>query len=113
MRTLNPLLAICLLISCGSSHIKKDKKESLLGKWILTTDQVNYPEISFTGSSAIFRSKGDTVYIFEYHLKDNTITLIDFHQTQFNARIVKLTTDSLIFSRLVNNKSIQRYYRGK
>lgn len=114
-----PLLGLILLLVC-TAYMKKEteyrqkKPESILyGSWILQNkDAINYPQIIFNEDyTAIFKSRGDTIYRFTYLLKGANLTLQSITGEEETYEIVKLNNDSLVFNGLRENLEQQIYIR--
>jgi hypothetical protein len=100
------LLSLFLMTSC----YKNQKTSSILGNWVLTNSQINYPEIQFNlDSSAIFYSYGDTIYRYKYYVQNNFLYLIDFEQNKTRFKIEKLDNIHLVFSNFLEQKEKQIY----
>ncbi len=107
-----------IIISVGLTSCKAQNKQleskDIMGKWSLTTDNINYPQLTFLkDSSAIFTSRGDTVYRFKYYIKSSDLILKDINNVTSKDKIIKLNQDSLVFETLRVNKQPQRYFRKK
>ncbi len=88
--------------------------QSLIGTWILIDKTaVNYPEIIFNDKgTALFKSKGDTLYRYQYQLKgDGAIEFVDIQGVSYTGKIVMLNADSLILDGLINQEGTQVYLR--
>lgn len=105
-----------LLVSFFAFGYAYLNEKGLAGSWILIDKtMVNYPEIIFEEQgTALFKSKGDTLYRYHYQLKaDSTIELTDVRGQKYDVKIVKLSEDSLIFQRLTDQKEVQVYLRKR
>ncbi len=103
-----------ILIACfifSNANGQKIKKSDLLGMWYLSKNQVNYPTINFSEKSAILTSIGDTVYSYHYSIEGRDLVLVDMFKHKFKNPIKKIGKDTLIFERLLNNRSIQVYIK--
>lgn len=89
-------------------------KELIIGKWLLTTTEFDYPVIEFEkGNIALFSSTGDTLYSYAYHLNKDTLILQNGNESVIKNKILKLTPDSLLFSNLLVHKELQLYLRKR
>lgn len=108
------LIIIVFLTSCYSSknfYVNK-AKDSIIGKWCLTNNQINYPSIIFNeDSTCILNSLSDTVYRFKYYLKNKDLYITMNKNNVVINRILKFTNDSLIFENLLEKSNSQTYYR--
>ena len=98
------------LDGCGLKEQKEDGK--LLGKWELNEKkfQVNYPILYFNSdSTAIFTSRGDTIYRFKYSLMSENLTLKDLNGVETVWKISKFDGKQLVFEKLFENSKAQRY----
>lgn len=95
---------------CSVTDLKRSNK--LLGKWELTEKkfQVNYPILYFnTDSTAMFASRGDTIYRFKYQLRSGKLILKDFIGQESVWKIIKLDGRKLIIDKLFENNNPQHY----
>ncbi len=95
---------------CIVTAIKESEK--ILGKWELTEKefQVNYPILYFnTDSTAMFASRGDTIYRFKYLLKSENIILKDLNGKESTWKINVLNKKELVFEKLFENIKPQHY----
>lgn len=105
------LIILFLLISCDKTP---KQFSSILGEWILTTSQINYPIIQFNSdSTAIFSSRGDTIYRYKYYVQDDFLYLIDNEKNKNQFKIEKLDSLNLVFSNLLDNNEKQIYVKNK
>ena len=109
------LIGFLLLMGCGNVHQTGSfSSGNLLGSWQLENepDAINYGEIKFTGdSTALFLSRGDTIYRFKFHVKSEDLYLIDVLGKMESYQIISLTDNKLIFSSLREKKGEQVYKR--
>ena len=94
-----------------SVMVPKESKE-ILGKWELTEEefQVNYPILYFnTDSTAMFSSRGDTIYRFKYLLISENLILKDLEGNESTWKISVLNETELIFEKLFENINPQHY----
>lgn len=95
---------------CSVTAPKESKK--ILGKWELTEKefQVNYPILYFnTDSTAMFTSRGDTIYQFKYFLKSENLILKDLDGKESTWKISVLNEKELVFDKLFENIKPQHY----
>lgn len=114
----NILYSTLFLLSCGSSadqqKVNDYNNKDIIGKWILTVKQVNYPSLVFNAdSTAVFTSMADTIYRFKYYVDKTELVLKDINEKTIRDKILKMDRDSLIFETLADNKQVQKYYRNK
>lgn len=103
------MFASCFLIATSRSNSAK-----LVGRWCLIDNQINYPTLTFQSDSlAIFGSRGDTVYRFKYYVKAQTLYLIRPEGEIVQNKILNISNDSLRFESLLENKTVQAYYKCK
>ena len=102
---------LILIIVFGCTTTKTRVSNSICGTWVLVNKKaINYPEISFNKDfTAVFKSKGDTIYRFTYPLKDLEIVLTDLNGKKESCEIIELTNNKLVFNGLLNNKGRQVY----
>ncbi len=101
-----------LFDGCSSNAQKENKK--LIGKWELNEKefQVNYPILYFNSdSTAIFTSRGDTIYRFKYLFKSETLFLKDLNCKETSWKINKLNNEQLVFEKLFENLKPQYYIK--
>lgn len=94
-----------------SVTVPKESKE-IFGKWELTEEefQVNYPILYFnTDSTAMFTSRGDTIYRFKYLLKSENLILKDLDGKESTWKISVLNEKELVFDKLFENIKPQHY----
>jgi len=107
------ILLCFVLYSCKSTTVHKENfTQPIKGDWTLITTPptINYPSIAFKDSnSAVFSSFGDTVYYFNYNLRDKDLILTDEKNRVSHNVIIKLTKDSLIFKSLLEHTTQQVY----
>ncbi len=106
-----PLIVLILLISCV--YAQKISQAKLVGTWVLNKNQINYPIIIFENKEAIFKSRGDTIYRFNYSVRGQELILTDINKNVSKAIIVNLSKDTLIFRSLLENKEEQHYLRKR
>lgn len=96
----------------GCSVIVPKESKEILGKWELTEEefQVNYPILYFnTDSTAMFSSRGDTIYRFKYLLISENLILRDLEGKESTWKISVLNEKELIFEKLFENINPQHY----
>jgi hypothetical protein len=112
------ILLLTFLLSCQNSN-KTDNSLLIQGNWCLVENselnELNYGEITFfKDSSIVLRSRGDTVYGYLYKIEINELLIIRAqNKDTLKSQILKLTSDSLILTSLIEKKNIQTYYRCK
>lgn len=107
-------LVILVLFSCNYNNGLRNGNKLIIGRWFLdsTQNQINYPEVVFyNDSTAVFTSRGDTIYYFNYFLDGSSLILKNINNIKEKYEINKLTKDSLIFNDLRENESSQIYTR--
>lgn len=103
---------ISFLFFEGCSVIVPKESKEILGKWELTEEefQVNYPILYFnTDSTAMFSSRGDTIYRFKYLLISENLILKDLEGKESTWKISVLNEKELIFEMLFENINPQHY----
>ncbi len=100
-----------LFIGCSSPIHKVIDYKILIGEWKLESDtQVNYPLIEFRAdSTAIFSSRGDTLYRYNFILKGDTLLLKDIFNNELINTINFLNNKQLIFDKLLEHETKQTY----
>ena len=90
-----------------------EKRELIVGEWILEDSlAINYPEIIFNNdSTAIFTSKGDTIFRFIYKVDKSFLYLKDINGTKEKYKFISLNKDSLVFNKFRENQTKQVYKR--
>ena len=93
-------------------QIQKENMAKLEGTWYLNEWDL-YNRIYFQDSIHVaLDSHIDTMYFYNYELKNDTLFLFDDHgRTITYSIILKLTEDSLVFAGLLDKPDIQRYSR--
>lgn len=111
MQIIRPLTIVILLsvLFFFDAYAQKIKKGDLIGTWHLSKDEINYPTITFKEVRVNLTSRGDTFYVYEYHLQGENLIFVDILGNKFKNHITFLNRDSLIFETLLQNKSIQVY----
>ena len=115
MKELNSILCIVIMFSCGNvlNNQQNYRLENIVGKWLLTVKQVNYPSLIFSSdSTAIFNSMGDTVYRYKFYIDKTELVLRDINGKTTKDKILKVDSDSLIFETLADNKTVQKYCKA-
>lgn len=113
LKTFTGVLTIPLLLATSCPDKKASEyPRSIIGTWILITNDVNYPSITFNSdSSAIFSSRGDTIYAYSYFVHNRHVILKDVYNERYMAGIILLTSDSLVLDHMPGKKEPQRHYR--
>ena len=111
-RAITIILGLLALLGCATTEQHKETN-SIQGSWVLQDqDAINYPQIIFNkDSTAIFKSKGDTIYRFTYFLQGANLILQDNTGNQEIYEILRLSRDSLVFNSLRENRSHQIYIK--
>jgi hypothetical protein len=111
------LIVSVFLIRCGSiPQTDSVSSEKLLGEWVLEngSDAINYGKIEFKGdSTALFLSRGDTIYRFKFHVKSDNLYLTDILGKEESYKVISATDDQLTFSSLREKKEKQVYKRAE
>jgi len=111
------VLAILSIASCGQhqQHIAAYNVRDILGLWMLNNKtQVNYPTLEFkTDSTAVFTSRGDTVYRLKYLMQGDSLVLFDVYNVKKVARIIHLDSAKLSFNGLLEEEGEQLYTKVK
>ena len=98
------------------NHLPKNQNP-IQGDWCLVNmgqiNELNYGSIRFDNNGAITLSTlADTIYSYEYRVSDKTLLIFsDSKNDTCRSIILKLTSDSLVLSSLLEKKSKQTYYR--
>lgn len=104
--TIGLYLMIVLFTQCAENKSNHFEQPQILGEWRLNTDQINYPLLRFDiDSSAVFSSRGDTIYYYIYYIKGDTLML----NNAYGGRIKTLTKEDLVFYDLLENGDEQVY----
>lgn len=110
------IIIFSLMLPCAFSFTQNKNDELILGKWILSNNQklqVNYPILYFnTDSTAIFCSRGDTIYRFNYKIHKKCLILIDINGIEMKCPIKEISCQNLVFFNLLKHKTIQYYRRS-
>ncbi len=103
-----------LFASCFTMATSKSNSTKLVCRWCLIGNQLNYPTLTFQNDSlAVFGSRGDTVFRFKYYIKSQNLYLIRPEGEIVQNKILHLSNDSLRLESLLENKTVQVYYRCK
>lgn len=92
------------------------KDAFIKGEWKNVDETaVFYRTLTFTDSSAVFTSRGDTIYRFKYYLDpaSRTLWLTDAFNKKLSAKVVKSDKDSLVLDRLWELNTKQRFFKAK
>lgn len=109
---------VLLIASCspnGTEYVPV-KNAFIKGQWENVDETVVfYRTLTFTDSSAVFTSLGDTIYRFKYYLDpaSRTLWLTDAFNKKLSASVVKLDKDSLVLDRLWELNTKQRFFKTK
>jgi hypothetical protein len=110
------IIVFLLMPPCAFSFAKNKNNKLIFGKWILSNNkklQVNYPILYFnTDSTAIFCSRGDTIYRFKYKIYKKCLILIDINGIETRCPIKEISCQNLVFFNLLKHKTIQYYRRS-
>jgi hypothetical protein len=108
------VVCLSLFLSCYSatSSNRYTDLQLLQGTWYGEEKDL-YHTIYFQDSTHIvLDSHIDTLFNYEYKLVGSSLYLYKAHGELLNSnRILKLTSDSLIFENLIDKEGIQRYAR--
>jgi hypothetical protein len=107
-------LVIIVFFSCNYKNGLRNGNKLIIGRWFLDSKQkqINYPEVVFyNDSTAVFTSRGDSIYYFNYFLDGSSLILKNINNIKEKYEINKLTKDSLIFNDLRENEFSQIYTR--
>lgn len=111
-------LLLILFVSCKSAKQLANQRY-IEGNWCLVErgkiHEVNYEQIQFNSNHGItLLSRADTIYFYEYRVKKNNLLIIrNVNNDTISSHILKLSSDSLILSSLLEKKIPQVYYRCK
>lgn len=115
MKSLTITVSCLFLLSCNTLS-EQSKPINMKGEWIsLSSVSINYPSLLISDSSAVFTSRGDTVYRFKYSIDpiSRILWLTDPFNKKLSAKILKVDNDSLVFDRLWDLDTKQRFSRNK
>jgi hypothetical protein len=116
MNNFSYFLSILLLSSCSSNAVDVVEHASVTGKWENANQTaVFYRTLAFSDSSAVFTSRGDTIYRFKYYIDQpsHTLWLTDVFNKRLSAKIIKSDRDSLVFNNLWELNTKQRFSKSK
>ena len=103
------LLFVKLQCTKPGQHFDQKK---LVGRWVIIKNQINYPSLQFNSdSTAIFRSRADTVYYFNFLIKGDSLILKDINDNETINRIKRLDDAQLVFYNLLEHEKKQVYNR--
>ncbi len=103
---------LLLALQCNQKVNQHYSSEEIFGEWTLIEDQTNYPTLQFNkNSTAIFRSKADTMYFFRFNIKDDSLDLLDINNKKVVNKIKTLDSNRLIFYNLLEHNEVQVYKR--
>ena len=116
MKRLLILCGILVLSGCSepNKHVSiKNTSLPIQGKWFAASPDASYASLDFVNSTVVFDNRVDTIMRFAYSTNYNTreIKFIDQLNRQESAKVLKLDNDSLIFDRLWDLNTIQRFCR--
>jgi hypothetical protein len=101
---------LLLAVQCKQVTSNHFEQKEILGEWILTENQINYPSLQFNiDSSAVFRSRADTIYRFQYIIKGDSLILKDINNKETLNRIKILDKSKLVFYNLLEHDKEQVY----
>ena len=107
------LLSIAWMLLASYSP-NSPEKSAVIGSWVLTSEanQINYPQITFNNdATAIFSSRGDTLYRFKFSVKGDQLYLKDPFGKEEHYRFKMPAKDKLIFPALREHRTEQIYIR--
>ena len=108
-------ITIFLIFSCSPSrkHELEISANILCGKWSLEEEKrVNYPEIEFCKDrTAVLYSQADTIYLFTFYTRNDTLFLVDVYGKRYVNRIKKLTNNTIVFDGIADVDKEQTYKR--
>jgi hypothetical protein len=111
------LISVLIMLACQDSKHITTHQSKIVGKWCLvqrnTINEINYGQIQFDGNEIItLFSRTDTLYSYKYKLQNKVLLIIrSANNDTIRNPILKLTSDSLIFSSLIEKTSLQTYHR--
>lgn len=101
---------LLLTAQCKQKVTNHFEQKEILGEWELSENQINYPSLQFnTDSSAVFRSRADTIYRFRYTIKGDSLILKDIDNKETINRIKNLDKSRLVFYNLLEHDKEQVY----
>jgi hypothetical protein len=108
------IFSLMLFGACGTVKNVRKQNIDIVGTWCLTTNQINYPTITFGNDSLVtLGSKMDTVYSHKYYLQGDRIYFVLANGKISESEIIRQVQDSLILKTLLELKTEQIYYRCK
>jgi hypothetical protein len=103
---------ILVLVGCSSSPAYPPL--SVKGKWYTADDlRLAYRSLYFGDSTAVIDNQSDTVLNFTYRLdpQARAVLLTDMRKRTVSCRVLRATTDSLIFANLWDLSTPQRFVK--
>ncbi len=110
-------LILFLLFSFGTNIDHSEDPATVEGSWCLVnkgkTLEIHYGQLKFSkNGDIILTSIADTVFRYKYEVIGSDLLIIRAaNKDTVRSHILKLTTDSLILSSLIEKKQEQVYYR--
>lgn len=113
-RTLSLILILLALCSCQFSKKNNSFSKTIQSKWIYVKgEDAFYQRLEFYNQYVIVYTFGDTILSYKYKIRRNNLILSDVNKTKVSNRIYKLSSDSLIFMRLLENRTEQVFTNEK
>lgn len=104
-------------MSCQVIKHSTFSQQAIMGDWCLVEkngiNEINYGQIRFESNGVItLFSRADTIYSYKYKIQQKKLLIIrDINEDTIWVPILKLTTDSLVLSSLLEKEGLQIYYR--
>ncbi len=111
------LIFVLLTVSCQVTKHSLISQQTIEGDWCLikknNINEINYGQIYFDSNGVItLFSRADTLYSYKYKIDQKNLLIIRYaNNDTIRSHILKLTTDSLILSSLIEKEGLQVYYR--
>jgi hypothetical protein len=103
---------LLIIFACKQGIVNPIDKNLLLGEWVLSKNEINYPSLKFyADSTAIFTSKADTIYRIKFFIKNDLLILKDVNNVEATNKIKVLDNNVLIFYNLLMHNTEQIYKR--
>ncbi len=112
MKLIIAFLFSSMVLGCSSPSPDKRENISVKGKWqTANRPSESYITVDFADSTAIFDTLGDTILRFKYYIDQPTRTLwlTDPLNKRLSAKVIKADNDSLVFDRLWELSTAQRF----
>jgi|SRR5580700_9732397 hypothetical protein len=107
------IIFILAILLCSFFAIQDKAGDSeILGRWCSTLRNATYPHLTFKQDGyVLFDCKIDTFFARKYIITGNELLFSSKDKLMDKSSILKLTKDTLILATLLENKTVQVYYR--